>query len=74
MIQVLNSNDNSDLGYISKTTLNQAQYAYTSDVNDALIVDFTLQNGATSATGIDLITEVCLHLLYRDFRTASNGI
>ncbi|KAF8343117.1 uncharacterized protein EI90DRAFT_3150097 [Cantharellus anzutake] len=56
-IQVIQQDNSAVLGYISKNSLNQAQYAYDNDVANALIVDFTLTGGATSATGIDLTTE-----------------
>ncbi|KAF8343116.1 uncharacterized protein EI90DRAFT_3115604 [Cantharellus anzutake] len=56
-IQVIRQDDGALLGYISRTSQGRERHKYVEDVTDALIVGFTLTAGATSATGIDLITE-----------------
>ena len=71
MIEVHNSDDDTLLGYISKNSINQAQYGYDT-VDNALIVSFTLDNGESSAEGINLITEV--YLSCYDLGTASNRV
>jgi len=56
-IQVTSTTDNSVLGYISKNTFSQAQFRYQPDQADAVIVDFSVPQGATSASSIQLTTE-----------------
>lgn len=58
VIRVDQASTGTPLGYISKNSVNnQAQYKYDPLLSNALVVDFTLDSGVTSSSGVDLIAE-----------------
>jgi hypothetical protein len=69
MIKVINTNGGAVLGYISKNSLNLAQYRY-EDMSNALIVDVTVPTGTTLATDVDFVVEVCF---YQEFSACSQA-